>query len=185
MTDLSKNHRGPKDRDNRDKSLHGLMVALGIAGAIAGSAVLFAYASSDELAAATSGVQAEPQVVEKLIQKPVYIERIKYVNQTVEVEKPVYINRTIEVEKPVYIEKTVEVEKEVPVYIEKEVPVYIEKPVYIYVDETEEENDDDGKDRKKHDKERNDDDSKVELKDIVNKAQDLVDDEDDRKEDHD
>jgi hypothetical protein len=112
MTDLGKNRGGPKESDNRDKSLHGLMVAFAMADAIAGSAILFAYASSDQpldaAGTATSEAPApepEPIIVEKVVEKPVYIERIKYINQTVEVEKPVYINRTIEVEKevPVYI----------------------------------------------------------------------------------
>jgi hypothetical protein len=143
MTDLGKSRSGPKESDNRDKSLHGLMVALAMAGAIAGSAILVAYASSDGsvpvAADTTASAAPEPVIVEKVVEKPVYIERIEYVNRTVEVEKPVYIyiNRTIEVEKPVYINRTVEVEKEVPVYIEKEV----EKPVYIYVDKTEDDSD--------------------------------------------
>ena len=34
MTDLGKGRSGPKESDNRDKSLHGLMVALAMAGAI-------------------------------------------------------------------------------------------------------------------------------------------------------
>lgn len=129
MTDLGKSRSGPKESDNRDKSLHGLMVALAMAGAIAGSAILFAYASSDGSVPAAADTTAsevpEPVIVEEVVEKPVYIERIKYVNRTVEVEKPVYINRTVEVE------------KEVPVYIEKEV----EKPVYIYVDKTEDDSD--------------------------------------------
>jgi hypothetical protein len=128
-------HGGPKEIDNGDKSLRGLMVALVLAGAIAGSVILFAYASSDgspDSASATSEVPAsepEPVIVEKVVEKPVYIERIKYVNRTIEVETPVYINRTIEVEKPVYINRTV--------VVEKEVPVYIEKPVHVYVNNTE------------------------------------------------
>ncbi|HEU4605738.1 MAG TPA: IMCp domain-containing protein [Nitrososphaera sp.] len=137
MTDLGKSRSGPKESDNRDKSLHGLMVALVMAGVIAGSAILFAYASSDGSVPAAADTTASEAPEPIIIEKPVYIERIKYVNRTVEVEKPVYINRTIEVEKPVYINRTVEVEKEVPVYIEKEV----EKPVYIYVDKTEDDSD--------------------------------------------
>ena len=125
MTDLGKSRSGPKESDNRDKSLHGLMVALVMAGVIAGSAILFAYASSDGSVPAAADTTASEAPEPIIIEKPVYIERIKYVNRTVEVEKPVYINRTVEVE------------KEVPVYIEKEV----EKPVYIYVDKTEDDSD--------------------------------------------
>lgn len=129
---------GPKERKNGDKSFHGLIVALAMAGTIAGSAILFAYAASDGAAPdtetqAASSQEPEPKVIEKVVEKPVYIEKVKYINRTVEVEKPVYINRTIEVEKPVYVNRTVEV----PVYIEKEVekPVYIDRPVYIDEDE--------------------------------------------------
>ncbi len=129
MTDLGNSRSGPKESDNRDKSLHGLMVALAMAGAIAGSAILFAYVSSDgsvPAAADTTASQApEPVIVEKVVEKPGYIERIKYINPTIKVEKPVYINRTVEVE------------KEVLVYIEKEV----EKPVYIYFNETKDDSD--------------------------------------------
>ena len=116
-----------KDRDGTggkvasDESLRGLSVALFLAGAIACSAIVYAYASSDPVAA--SFPPPEPLVVEK----PVYIDR------TVEVEKPVYVDRIVEVEKkvPVYVNNTVV--KEVPVYIEKEVekPVYIDRPVYV------------------------------------------------------
>lgn len=76
------------------------MVTLVMAGAIAGSAILFVYASSEGSVPAAGGTAAskvpEPVIVEKVVEKPVYIERIKYVNRTVEVEKPVYI----------YIDKT-------------------------------------------------------------------------------
>lgn len=129
MTDLGNSRSSPKESDNRDKSLHGLMVALAMAGAIAGSAILFAYASSHGSVPAavdtTASEAPEPVIVEKVVEKPVYIERIKYINPTIEVEKPVYINRTVEVE------------KEVSVYIEKEV----ETPVYIYVNETKDDSD--------------------------------------------
>ena len=127
---IALNIGGPKERKNGDKSFHGLMVALAMAGTIAGSAILFAYAASDgatpdtETQAAPSQ-EPEPKVIEKVVEKPVYIEKVTYINQTVEVEKPVYINRTIEV--PVYIEK--EVEK----------PVYIDRPVYVNEPKDEEE----------------------------------------------
>lgn len=120
---------GPKEGKNGDKSFHGLMVALAMAGTIAGSAILFAYAASepapDTETQAASNQEPEPKVIEKVVEKPVYIEKVKYINRTVEVEKPVYIDRTIEVEKPVYVNRTVEV------------PVYIDRPVYV--DEPEEE----------------------------------------------
>jgi hypothetical protein len=155
MTDLGKGRSGPKETDNRDKSLHGLMVALAMAGAIAGSAILFAYASSTESATATSDVPPEPVIVEKIIEKPVYIERIKYVNQTVEVEKPVYINRTVEVE------------KEVPVYVEVEKQV----PVYIYVNETDDDSDkstaSDDAEEQEEEKDNDDKEEESELRDLI------------------
>lgn len=163
MTDLGKGKSGPKESDNRDKSLHGLMVALAMAGAIAGSAILFAYASSEVPASASADeIAAEPEIVEKVIEKPVYIERIKYVNRTVEVEKPVYINRTVEVERPVYVNRTVEVEKEVPVYVEKE------KIVYVYVNET----NDDSKDRE--DNQKDEDRPKSEQDSFSDRVKDLL-----------
>lgn len=100
---------GSKERKSGDKSLHGLMVALAMAGTIAGSAILFAYAASDPTpnteTQAASTQEQEPKVVEKVVEKPVYIEKVKYINRTIEVEKPVYINRTVEV--PVYIDRPV------------------------------------------------------------------------------
>lgn len=84
---------GGKD-DNKDKSLRGLMVALAITGAIAGSAILFAYVSSGgsiEAAGTATSEAPEPVIVEKVVEKPIYIEKVRYVNKTVEVEKPVYI----------------------------------------------------------------------------------------------
>lgn len=127
MTDLGKSRSGPKESDNRDeparpdgRPCHGRRHRR--------SAILFAYASSDGSVPAaddtTTREAPKPVIVEKVVEKQVYLERIKFVNRTVEVEKPVYIN------------KTVEVEKEVPVYIEKE-----EKPMYIYVDKTEDDSD--------------------------------------------
>jgi hypothetical protein len=49
LTNLGGNNSGSKDSDNRDKNLHGPMVALAMAGIIAGSVILFAYASSDPM----------------------------------------------------------------------------------------------------------------------------------------
>ncbi|MEW6605600.1 MAG: hypothetical protein AB1351_13065, partial [Thermoproteota archaeon] len=100
--------------DNRDKSLHGLMVALVMAGAIGGSVILFAYASTNESATAAGEVLPELVITEKVVEKPVYIERIKYVNQTIEVEKPVYVyvNETDDSSKPDEESKEQEEEKE-------------------------------------------------------------------------
>jgi hypothetical protein len=50
-------------------------------------------------------VQPESAVVERVVEKPVYVEKVKYVNRTVEVEKPIYVNRTVEV--PVYIDRQI------------------------------------------------------------------------------
>ena len=128
----------------KDGSLRGLSVALLLTGAIACSAIVYAYASSDP--AAASSPPREPLVVEK----PVYIETIRYVNRTIEVEKPVYVDRIVEVEKkvPVYVNNTVV--KEVPVYIEKEVekPVYIDRPVYVDKPEQESTKADSSEDKK-------------------------------------
>ena len=73
------------------------MVALVMAGAIAGSAILFAYASSDWSVPAAADMTASEAP------EPVIIEKSVYINRTVEVEKevPVYIEK--EAEKPVYI----------------------------------------------------------------------------------
>lgn len=113
------------DDKRKDKSLHGLIVALAMAGTIAGSVIFFAYAASDvppydeTTGVADTGAfrlpSSETTVAEK--NEPNYIEKIKYINRTVEVKKrvPVYINNTVV--------------KEVPVYIEK--PAYIDRPVYV------------------------------------------------------
>ena len=102
---------------SKDKSLHGLMVALAMAGTIAGAAILFAYAASDGSAfnaGAATNVAAtlpeqEPAVVENVSKEPVYV-KVKYVNST-EVEKPVNANTTAEVpidevEKPAFVNDT-------------------------------------------------------------------------------
>jgi hypothetical protein len=123
-----KGHRGNAGvKDNRDGSLRGLAIALVLAGIIASSAIVYAYASSDR--ANVQDSTDDPVVVEK----PIYVETVRYLNQTVEVEKPVYVERIVEIEKevPVYINNTVV--EEVPVYVEKvvEVPVYVDRPVYV------------------------------------------------------
>lgn len=142
----------------QDASLHGLSVGLGMAITIAASVIAFAYfatpvhsqppgtsesstgiissISQDESKSPTmanSGTVRD--TIQQVVIKPVYIDRIRYLNQTIEVEKPMYINRTIEVEKPVYIDRTVEVEKPVYVEVVKEVekPIYIEKEKIVYV----------------------------------------------------
>lgn len=76
-----------------------------------------------------------PTVVEKIVEKPVYIDRV--VEKIV--EKPVYVDKIVE--KPVVVEKIVEKIVEKPVEVEKivekpverivEKPVYVEKIVYV------------------------------------------------------
>lgn len=117
MADFAK--EGSKEKDGKDKSLHGLMVALAMAGAIAGVAILFAYAASDGSASnagtatnvAATPPEQEPQAVENVAGEPVYV-NVKYVNSTGESEKPVHANATAgmpeykQVEKPVYVNDT-------------------------------------------------------------------------------
>lgn len=102
MTDLGKSRNGPKESDNRDKSLHGLIVALAMAGTIAGSVILFAYASSDglvpdEAASPVNEVdlRTEPApVIERVADEPADTENIEYPNGTAETETMVYTNTT-------------------------------------------------------------------------------------------
>ena len=105
---------------DKDKSLHGLIVALAMAGTIAGAAILFAYAASDGSAfnagaatnVAATPPEQEPAVVENVSKEPVYV-KVKYANST-EVEKPVNANTTNttaempsqEVETPAYVNDT-------------------------------------------------------------------------------
>jgi hypothetical protein len=117
MTDSARG--GSKEKDGKDKSLHGLMVALAMAGTIAGVAILFAYAASNGSAfsaGTTTNVAAtppdqKPAVVENVSEEPVYV-KVKSVNSTGEAQKPVYTNTTAEVpaykevEKPVYVNDT-------------------------------------------------------------------------------
>lgn len=75
----------------------------------------------------TSVASSKIRVVEKVVEKPVYVEKPVFIEKVVEkpvekiVEKPVYIERTVEVpvdrivEKPVVIEKETIVEKPVPI----------------------------------------------------------------------
>jgi len=137
-------------REFKDPSLKPLLIGLTGAVSIAALAILAAYltAYNHEIMAYSSSSQVQsvekpaaglvssnstsaPQMVEKIVEKPVYVTRIKYINRTVEVEKPVYIDRVVEkiVEKPVYLDRVVE--KQVPVEVTKvvEKPVYIEKPI--------------------------------------------------------
>jgi hypothetical protein len=102
MTDLGKSRSGPKESDNRDKSLHGLIVALAMAGTIAGSVILFAYASSDGLVpdgtASTvneADLPTEPApVIERIADEPADAENIEYINDTAGTETMVYTNTT-------------------------------------------------------------------------------------------
>jgi hypothetical protein len=144
MTDLGKSRNGPKESDNRDKSLHGLIVALAMEGTIAGSVILFAYASSDSLvpdeaASAVNDVdlRTEPApVIERVADKPADAEKIEYINDTAETETLVYTNAT-------------KVE-EVPADTEEEEAINTEEtedepasPTPAQPSEQEEENDDD------------------------------------------
>jgi hypothetical protein len=95
LTNLGGNSSGPKESDNRDKSLHGLMVALAMAGIIAGSVILFAYASSDSPEPAdaidTAPVAPEPEMPvfeERVTDEPAFPERIEQINSAAEVERP-------------------------------------------------------------------------------------------------
>ncbi len=122
MADFAKG--GSKEKDSKDKSLHGLMIALAMAGTIAGVAILFAYAASDGSAfnagaatnVAATPPEQEPAVVENVSKEPVYV-KVKYANSTEEAEKPVNANTinttnttaevpTDEVEKPAYVNDT-------------------------------------------------------------------------------
>jgi hypothetical protein len=102
MTDLGKSRSGPKESDNRDKSLHGLIVALAMSGTIAGSVILFAYASSDGLVpdgtASTmneADLPTEPALmIERIADEPADAENIEYPNGTAETETLVYTNTT-------------------------------------------------------------------------------------------
>ena len=102
MTEFGKSSSGPKESDNRDKSLHGLIVALAMAGTIAGSVILFAHASSDGLvpdeAASTVNevdLQTEPApVIERVADEPADAENIEFINDTAETETLVYTNTT-------------------------------------------------------------------------------------------
>ena len=132
------------ESDNGDNSLRGLVVALAIVGAIAGSMVLFAYASPDspthpdDAAGTVDEVtplpEEKPEITEELIDQPVSAERIEYVNSTAEAEEePAYVNASAEAEDEltVYTEKekssdvnaTAGVQKEVS-YAEQEQPTY-------------------------------------------------------------
>lgn len=77
MTDFGKSRSGAKESDNQDKDLYDPMVAIAMAGAIAGSAILFAYASASESVTGASEVPLEPVIIGKIVEKPMYIERIK------------------------------------------------------------------------------------------------------------
>jgi hypothetical protein len=141
MTDLGKSRSGPKESDNRDKSLHGLIVTLAMAGTITGFVILFAYASSDGLvpdeAASTvneADLQTEPApVIERIADEPADAENIEYPNSTAETETLVYTNATQAGEVPADTEEEEAVNKET-----EDEPVSPTQP-----GEQEDENDDD------------------------------------------
>ncbi|AFU58270.1 MAG: hypothetical protein QXX64_05935 [Nitrososphaera sp.] len=113
---------GPKESDNGDKSLRGLIIALAVVGTIAGSVILLAYASSespapDEAASIVDEVALQPEempvIVEEIVDELAFTEKIEYINSTAEVkEEPSGVNNT-----------TAEVEKEIP-RAEQEQPAY-------------------------------------------------------------
>lgn len=105
----------------------------------------------------------KPQVIEKIVKEPVFVEKeipiyvdkevekIKYVDKPVYVDKEVFVDRVVEkpVEVPIYIDRPVEkiIEKEIVKTVEvesehskraakkaQEVPIYIEKEVPVYVE---------------------------------------------------
>ncbi len=130
-----KNSGGPKERDNGDRSLRGLMVALAIIGAIAGSVILIAYAFSDsqtppDKTARTVGKVAsppeeKPEITEEVTDESVPVERIESINSTAETEEdelPVYPEKEAK-EDPSNVNTTTGVEKQVP-YTEQEQPAY-------------------------------------------------------------
>ncbi|HXV45429.1 MAG TPA: hypothetical protein VD736_02035 [Nitrososphaera sp.] len=127
---------GPKESGNKDKSLHGLMVALAIVGFIAGSVILFAYAASDSAPDGTAGTdestpQAEkPVVAERVVDEPqadiefvdsaTRIERLTYVNATTETEQ-VSAHNEVEIEESMNVsESEVEPSSETPEQTEEE-----------------------------------------------------------------
>jgi hypothetical protein len=131
----SKNSGGPKESDNGDRSLRSLIVALAIVGAIAGSVILFAYASSDSqtppdekastIDEVVSPPEEKPEITEGITDEPAPIERIEYINSTSETEEdelPVYPEKEAK-EEPSNVNTTAGVEKRVP-YTEQEQPMY-------------------------------------------------------------
>jgi hypothetical protein len=128
---------GPKESDNKDKSLHGLMVALAIVGVIAGSVILFAYAASDSAPDGTAGTDESapqperPVVAERVVDEPqadiefvdsaARIERLTYVNTTAEVQERAPAYTGVEIKESMNVsESEVEPSSETPEQTEEE-----------------------------------------------------------------
>jgi hypothetical protein len=151
------------------------MVTLAMAGVIAGSVIVFAYASTDspvpgETASPVNEVATRPEpppvIVEKVVDEPkdqpVYTEKIENVDSTSELEESIYVDTTNEVE-----------EEEVPVYTE----VAEESP---YINEIEDEgasSEPTQSDEQEEEKDESPDESESELDDLFPKrVLDLIDD---------
>jgi PII-like signaling protein len=108
---------GPKERDNKDKSLHGLMVALAMAGVIAGSVILFAYASSDSVPDGTPDTADEPAlqperpVIAEIVDEPANAEEIEYVDGTADTERLTFVDATTETEEEIQTNTEAEMEE--------------------------------------------------------------------------
>lgn len=118
MTNLGGNSGGPKESDNRDKSLHGLMVALAMVGIIAGSVILFAYASSDSSEPAdaidTAPVAPEPEMPvfeERVTDEPAFPEKIEQINSAAEVERPANVDTAAGIQERVQAHTEVEIQE--------------------------------------------------------------------------
>lgn len=92
LTDLN-----GSESNNKDKSLHGLAVALAMAIIIAGSVILFAYASSEPMVSGTAGTNEIVQQPEK----PVSSEKVA--DESVPVESD-YVDNTARLERLAYDE---------------------------------------------------------------------------------
>lgn len=173
LTDLDENRDGPKESDNKDKSLHGLVVALAMAGVIAGSVILFAYASSDNpvpagTASTTNQVELQtepkPVIVEKVVDdepadEPEHVEK----TETAGEGELIYVNTTTEV-------------KEVVSHTEEEVEEQEtgDEPASLESDEQEEKDDD------LQDEPESDDMIAKRVLDLIDDAVDFEDDEDEK-----
>jgi hypothetical protein len=103
---------GPKESGNRDKSLHGLMVAL----AIAGSVILFAYTASDSVPDGTTDTAdelaslPERQVVAEKVEEP-QAEKIESADSIALTERLTYVNATTETREKVSTHTEVEIKE--------------------------------------------------------------------------